>query len=61
MCAPFRLHGVSVSANQSSLFQQFLASSAFSGANASYIGDLYEAFLADPASVPAGGRDAFPR
>ncbi len=59
MCAPFRLHGVSVSANQSSLFQQFLASSAFSGANAGYIGDLYEAFLADPASVPAGWRDAF--
>jgi 2-oxoglutarate dehydrogenase E1 component len=51
--ALFRLHGGSVSANpsQPSLLQQFQATSPISGGNAAFVEDLYESWLADPASV----------
>ena len=36
-----------------SLIKQFSRTSQLSGGNAGYIEDLYEQYLADPASVPA--------
>jgi 2-oxoglutarate dehydrogenase complex dehydrogenase (E1) component-like enzyme len=38
-----------------SLIKQFSRTSQLSGGNAGYIEDLYEQFLADPASVPPPG------
>jgi len=43
----------------SSLLQHFQSSAALSGANAAFIEDLYEAFLADPDSVPEDWRRRF--
>ena len=59
--APFRLHGVSVSANplQPSLLQQFQASSPISGGNAAFIEDLYERYLADAQAVGPDWRRYF--
>jgi 2-oxoglutarate dehydrogenase E1 component len=42
-----------------SLIKQFSRTSQLSGGNAGYIEDLYEQFLADPASVPAAWRSYF--
>jgi len=43
----------------SSLLQQFLASSPLSGGNADYVEELYERYLADPATVSDGWRRFF--
>ena len=48
-----------MSANQPSLLQQFQASSPISGGNAAFIEDLYEQYLADPATVGADWRRYF--
>jgi 2-oxoglutarate dehydrogenase E1 component len=54
--APFRLHGVGVSAN---LLEQFQASSPLSGGNAAFVEELYEKYLADPAVVAPEWRAYF--
>ncbi len=46
--ASFRLHGVGVNA---SLLEQFQQSSPLSGGNAAFVEELYENYLADPATV----------
>ncbi|MEP7044798.1 MAG: 2-oxoglutarate dehydrogenase E1 component, partial [Dokdonella sp.] len=48
-----------MSANQPSLLQQFQASSPISGGNAAFIEDLYEQYLADPATVAQSWRSYF--
>ncbi|MFI4970636.1 MAG: thiamine pyrophosphate-dependent enzyme, partial [Lysobacterales bacterium] len=50
---------MSANPSQSSLLQQFQASSPVSGGNAAFLEDLYESWLADPATVASPWRDYF--
>jgi len=50
---------VSANPTPQNLFEQFQATSAISGGNAAYIDDLYESWLADPASVDTVWRNYF--
>ncbi|HEU4663136.1 MAG TPA: 2-oxoglutarate dehydrogenase E1 component, partial [Dokdonella sp.] len=50
---------MSANPSQPSLLQQFQASSPISGGNAAFVEDLYEAWLADPASVGASWQAYF--
>jgi 2-oxoglutarate dehydrogenase E1 component len=58
LARPVRLYGV-MSANQPSLLTQFQITSPLSGGNAAFIEDLYEAWLADAASVAPEWREFF--
>jgi 2-oxoglutarate dehydrogenase E1 component len=50
---------VSANPSQPSLLQQFQATSPISGGNAAFVDDLYESWLADPASVAPNWQEFF--